>query len=193
MVQRIVDILLSKQLQNYTITDEDEKIYRYGYTLLCEVFLNFVIALIIGIVFSKIKEVIFFLCMYIPLRSFCGGWHANKIWKCTIISNMILVLQVYTVENLGNYLSSRVMLLIFFLNMICIFFIAPVETERKKIRQEEKEIYRRRIKFIFILHLIIMLIIRFFNIHNLIFSLMFVYIIQNIMLLLEKVKQKLKK
>lgn len=190
MVQKIVDVLVNKQSQNYVMTDEDEKIYRYGYVLLCEVFLNLVIALIIGIVFSKTKEVIFFLGMYIPLRSFCGGWHADKIWKCTVISNVILLLQVYGIENIIMYLSISGMLLIFFLNMICIFFIAPVETEMKKISHGEKQIYRRRIKLIFTLHLIIVLIITLGNANEFIFSLMFVYIIQNTMLLLEIVKQK---
>lgn len=38
MVQKIVDALVNKQSQNYVMTDEDEKIYRYGYVLLCEVF-----------------------------------------------------------------------------------------------------------------------------------------------------------
>lgn len=128
--------------------------------------------------------------MYIPLRSFCGGWHADKIWKCTVISNAILLLQVYGLERLLSHLSIVVMLLIFLLNMICIYFVAPVETEMKKISQEEKQIYKRRIKLIFTLHLIIMLIITLGNIDELIFSLMFVYIIQNIMLLLEIVKHK---
>lgn len=190
MIQKIVDVLVNKQSQNSVMTSEDEKIYRYGYVLLCKVFLNLVIALIIGIVFSKTKEVIFFLGMYIPLRSFCGGWHADKIWKCTVISNAILLLQVYGLENLLSHLSIKVMLFIFFLNIICIFFMAPVETEMKKISQEEKQIYKRRIKLIFTLHLIIMLIIILGNIDELIFSLMFVYIIQNIMLLLEIVKHK---
>lgn len=190
MVQKIVDVLVNKQSQNSVMTHEDEKIYRYGYILLCEVFLNLAIALTIGIVFSKTKEVIFFLGMYISLRSFCGGWHADKIWKCTVISNAILLLQVYGLENLLSHLSIKVMLFIFFLNMICIFFMAPVETEMKKISQEEKQIYKRRIKLIFTLHLIIMLIITLGNIDELIFSLMFVYIIQNIMLLLEIVKHK---
>ena len=192
MIQKIVDILVNKQSQNYIITDEDEKIYRYGYVLLCEVFLNLVIALAIGIVFSKTKEVIFFLGMYIPLRSFCGGWHADKIWKCTVISNVILLLQVYGLEKLLSHLSIRVMLLIFFLDMICIFFMAPVETEMKKISQEEKQIYRRRIKLIFTLHLIIMLVITLGNVNEFIFSMMFVYIIQNVMLLLEIVKHRKK-
>lgn len=65
MIQTIVDALVNKQSQNYIATDEDEKIYRYGYILLCEVFLNLVIALAIGIVFSKTKAVIFFLvCIF---------------------------------------------------------------------------------------------------------------------------------
>lgn len=193
MIQKIVDALVNKQSQNYIITDEDEKIYRYGYILLCEVFLNLVIALTIGIFFSKTKEVIFFLGMYIPLRSFCGGWHADKIWKCTVISNAILLLQVYGLEKLLNHLLIRVMLLIFFLNIICIFFMAPVETEMKRISHQEKQIYRRRIKLIFALHVIIMLILTLGNANEFIFSLMFVYIIQNTMLLLEIVKQKNKK
>lgn len=191
MIQKIVDALVNKQSQNYAMTDEDEKVYRYGYILLCEVILNFVIALIVGIVFSKIKMVFFFLGVYIPLRSFCGGWHADKIWKCTIISNVILLLQVYGLENLINHLSIRMMLLIFFLNMICIFLIAPVETGMKKINYEEKLTYRRKIKLILALHLIVMLIILLVDINEYIFSMMFVYLIQTIMLMLEIVKQRL--
>ncbi len=188
MIQKIVDALVNMQAQNSAMTSEDEKIYRYGYVLLCEVFLNLVTALTIGIVFSKTREVIFFLGMYIPLRSFCGGWHADKIWKCTVISNAILLLQVYGLKNLISNLSIKVMLVIFFLNMICIFFMAPVETEMKKISREEKQIYRKRIKLIFTLHLVIMLIITLGKVNEFIFSMMFVYVIQNIMLFLGVVK-----
>ena len=188
MIQTIVDALVNKQSQKCTMTDEDKKIYSYGYILVCEVVLNLVIALVIGIVFSKTKTIMFFLGMYIPLRSFCGGWHADKIWKCTVISNAILLLQVYGLENLLSHLSITVMLLIFFLNMMCVFFMAPVETEMKKISHEEKQIYRRRIKLIFALHIIIMLIITLVDVNEFVFSMMFVYIIQNTMLLLEIVK-----
>lgn len=190
MIQKIVDVLVNKQSKNQVMTDEDEKIYRYGYVLLCEVFFNIIIALAIGIVFSRTKELIFFLSMYIPLRSFCGGWHANKIWKCTVISNAILLLQVYGLEKLLSHLSIGTMLLMFFLNMICIFFIAPVGTEMKRISHQEKHIYRRKIKLIFILHLIIMLILTLGSVYELIYSMMFVYIIQNIMLLLQLIKHR---
>ena len=190
MVQKIVDALVNKQSQKHVMTYEEEKIYRYGYVLLCEVILNLVIALAIGIVFSKTKAIMFFLGMYIPLRSFCGGWHADKIWKCTVISNVILLLQVYGIENIINYLSIRWMLVIFFLNMVCVFFIAPVETEMKKISQDEKQIYKGIIKFILAFHVIIVMITVLFDVNEFVFSMMFVYIIQNVMLLMEIVKQR---
>ena len=190
MVQKIVDALVNKQSQNYVMTDEDEKIYRYGYVLLCEVVLNLVIALAIGIVFSKTKEVIFFLGMYIPLRSFCGGWHADKIWKCTVISNVILLLQVYGIENIKMYLSMNGMLLIFFFNIICVCFISPVDTEMKKISQDEKKTYKRKIKFILIFHVIIAIITVLSDADEFTFGLMFVYIMQNVMLLMEIIKHK---
>ena len=190
MIQKIVDALVNKQSQNYVMTDEDEKIYRYGYVLLCEVFLNLIIALAIGIVFSKTKEVIFFLGMYIPLRSFCGGWHADKIWKCTVISNVILLLQVYGIENIKMYLSMSGMLLIFFFNMVCVYFISPVDTEMKKISQDEKKTYKRKIKFILIFHVIIAIITVLSDADEFTFGLMFVYIMQNVMLLMEIVKHK---
>ena len=190
MVQKIVDALVKKQSQNYAMTDEDEKIYKYGYTLLCEVFLNSVIALAIGIAFSKIKEVIFFLAMYIPLRSFCGGWHADKIWKCTVISNVILLLQVYGIENIKMYLTMSGMLLIFFFNMVCIYFISPVDTEMKKISQDDKKIYKRKIKLILVFHVIIAIISVLADADEFVFSLMFVYIIQNVMLLMEIIKHR---
>lgn len=189
MIQKIVDALMNKQSQNCVISHDDEKIYRYGYVLLCEVVLNIIIAFAIGIFFSKMKEVSFFLGMYIPLRSFCGGWHANKIWKCTVISNIILLLQVYGIEKIIMHLSIKEMLLSLFLNMVCIYFIAPVETEMKKISLDERKIYRRKIRFIFIFHVIIVIISVRFDIAEFVYSTMYVYIVQNILLLMEIIKQ----
>lgn len=187
MINKIVEALISKQSQNEIITDEDEQIYRYGYILLCEVVLNLAITLVIGIIFSKIKEILFFLCVYIPLRSFCGGWHANKIWKCTIISNAILLLQVYCIENMINFISSEGMLMICFFNMICVFFIAPIETEKKKISHDERLVFRKKIKVILGLHLITILTTILLDSRQFEFSVLFAYVIQSIMLFLEMV------
>ncbi|MDD6057092.1 MAG: accessory gene regulator B family protein [Clostridiales bacterium] len=190
MIQKIVDTLIERQSQNYEMTDDDEQIYRYGYILLCEVILNLIIALIVGVVFSKVKEVLFFLGVYIPLRSFCGGWHADRIWKCTLISNGILLLQIYAIGNIIKYLRSSVMFAIFFFNMLYIFLVAPVEIKEKQINWDEKRIYRKKIKLILAINLLIMVFVVLFDVREFVFTMMFIYIIQSIMLVLEIMKQK---
>lgn len=32
-----------------------------------------------------------FSCIFIPLRMYCGGWHASKSWACSVLSNIIIV------------------------------------------------------------------------------------------------------
>ena len=60
MVQKAVDMILNRQFNNSMITNDKISIYRYGYTLLIETFINFVLALLIGIVFDAVFSVIIF-------------------------------------------------------------------------------------------------------------------------------------
>ncbi len=184
-----MDTFINIQGENDAMTDTDKKIYRYGYILLFEVLLNLMIALGIGIFFSKMQAVLFFLGAYIPLRSFCGGWHADEIWKCTIISNVILLLQIFCIENIIEYLSIAQMMAIYFFNIFFILLMAPVETESKKISQDERQHYKRKIKFFIGIHLMIMVMLIRWGVKEYIFSMMFVYFVQNMMLLMEMVKK----
>ena len=70
MIQMIVNVLVKKQSQHQAMTDEDEKIYRYGYILLCEVILNLIIALVIGIVYSKFNITMFFFRYVYSVKKF---------------------------------------------------------------------------------------------------------------------------
>ena len=67
MVQKAVDMILNRQFNNSMITNDKISIYRYGYTLLIETFINFVLALLIGIVFDAVFSVIIFLAFFVPL------------------------------------------------------------------------------------------------------------------------------
>ena len=73
MIQRIVDGIIEKQVEHQTITKEEINIYKYGYFLLLEVFINVIISISVGLVFNDLKTVLMFLILYIPLRSYSGG------------------------------------------------------------------------------------------------------------------------
>ena len=74
-------------------------------------------------------------------------------------------------------------------NIFFILLMAPVETESKKISQDERQHYKRKIKFFIGIHLMIMVMLIRWGVKEYIFSMMFVYFVQNMMLLMEMVKK----
>ncbi|CVI68993.1 putative accessory gene regulator protein [Clostridiales bacterium CHKCI001] len=192
MIQKIVDTIIHKQMDEQVMSVENEKVYRYGYTLLCEVVLNLIIALIIGFIFGQLKITLFFLFMYIPLRSFCGGWHAKEIWQCTVISNSILLLQIYSKRYMLPDISN-VLLIIFVICLLSILYISPVETLTKKISESEQRLYKKKIYCITVIQMVVLAILVLIGASEYIFSLVYVYVIQNVMLVLELIKNKLHK
>lgn len=192
MVQRIVDKIIEKQLKENVITVEEVNIYRYGYTLVCEVIINIFIAVIIGIAFRELTTVLLFLCMYIPLRSFCGGWHADKIWKCTILSNIILLILVLVDKYLIENCDISIMVIAFIVCLSLVFLLAPVDTKTKPLTVDEKRVYKRKINVMLILHILIMMIMVIFNLKNIVFIICFMYVVQSDVLIFEIISKKSK-
>lgn len=193
MIQKIVDRIVDRQIKNQSIEQEDINIYKYGYFLLFEVLINLIISLMIGMVFCDIKTVILFLVLYIPLRTYSGGWHADKLWKCTFISSLILVIA----EILSNYCIEYIPVMycvpVMILSGIYILVVSPVDTESKPLENEEKKLYGRKVKIIYILHIIALLLFMFFRERKGILILEYVCMVQVIMLVVEKIKKTNKK
>ena len=90
MIEKIVNKLLDTQIKSGLLKNETIPIYRYGYTLLIEVTINVILSLLIGFALGEIGIVILFNLIFIPLRGFCGGWHAGKSWLGTMTSAIVL-------------------------------------------------------------------------------------------------------
>ena len=70
--------------------------------------------------------------------------------------------------------------------------MAPVETESKKINANERCIYKKRIYCIILIHAVIFVALVLVGVKKYIFSMGYVYVVQNVMLVLEVLKNKLK-
>ena len=194
MLEKLVNKIIKKQIEKKTIGQEEVGIYRYGYFLLFEVLLNIIIAFIIGILFKYLKTIIVFLAVYIPIRTYSGGWHADKLWKCTVISNIMIVgielLVKYCTKALNNnivYINSFVVL---FICIVYICVVSPVDTKTKPLNAKEKKIYKNKLLRIIVFQICILLIFVFSKAKAEIFILEYGYLMQTIMLLMEKMKNK---
>lgn len=71
------------------------------------------LALSLGLVMREIGLVLIFHLFFIPLRVFCGGWHAGKNCICTLVSFFVLTISVivgkYEIIQYGSFIWIVVM------------------------------------------------------------------------------------
>ena len=133
------------------LKEGDKAVYEYGYTLLLEIVSNIAIALVLGAIMGEVKILIGMLLLLIPLRSFCGGWHASHVCTCTILSNLsILMILVMMKQEILLDISEMIALEIFCLIIISIF--APLDSVNKPLSVRKKKRYKRITILILLAH-----------------------------------------
>ena len=135
--------MVSAQIRLGTIQESNRKVYEYGYQLMIEAFINVVISLLLGAVLGCFKEVVFFLIVFMPLRSFCGGYHAAKTWQCTVLSNLVvlLVIVVSKVSLLAGIITPVYILGDIVIGGMIVLF-APVDNENRRLGEKERRRYK---------------------------------------------------
>lgn len=155
MVEKIVNHIVDCQISLGRIKQEESGVYQYGYTLFFEKLINIAIVILICIVTNKWLEIWSFLLAVIPLRSFAGGWHANKFWQCAIISNfmvalMLLIIDKVSIENEVIYIVFEIIVL------FIILLIIPTQNSNKPLTPAELKKYKKITIFIWIIECCIM-------------------------------------
>ncbi len=134
----IADIL---EQQNKFIA-EDKELYRYGIQQGLNLALNILTTIIIGVLCGMIYPSILFLICYIPLRSFCGGYHTKTHLRCYIYS----VIMITGILLVAKYFTFSVLMyeILVLGSLVVIFLLAPVEDKNKVLDSDEKRVFRKR-------------------------------------------------
>lgn len=188
MIKNIVSFLLEKQKKGL-LNDDTIPIFQYGYTIMIEIMLNIMISIIVGIVIGEIGIILLFNLFFIPLRGFCGGWHAKKSWICTVVSFLTLILAVlagkYQVMNYNEVLWVIALVIA----VTIILWMAPVDSEAKRLSESEVNHYKRIIRVIVFVEIIAFLLLFGMKIIDFASCVGMVFIIQCISLLVTKVSK----
>ena len=150
--QKITDRLCSQDI----IEDADKELYAYGFNMLLTVSLNIISTIIIGLLFGMVFESIAFLVAYIPLRSYAGGYHARTPLRCYIISLLLIVLILLTLNLIGE--SVLALFILSGIGTIICVTMSPVEDANKPLDGIEKQVYRKKAMIILAIEIIILII-----------------------------------
>lgn len=140
---RIADLLLRK----HHIEESMYNIYQYGLQMTLEIGCSFITSIIVCYIWGKVIEGILFFVIFIPLRSYLGGFHMKSYWACFICSLVTLIAVLGLSPFAPKYYISW---LILGISIVMIFF----EAKKEKMKDAEGRYFYPKICVIILLILI---------------------------------------
>lgn len=163
MIERMVNWLINRQILLGNLKKEEISVYRYGYTLMLERILNYLILLSIVILTKQWTTVFIFLLSFIPIRSYAGGWHANKFVVCVLVSNFSIIMSII-ISQISTIVMPIYYTLVAIYTMLILWKYAPVENEKKRLEKAEKKKYRKCALCILLLEIIAQIVMYSMNV-----------------------------
>lgn len=128
----ISDMMAFYLLNKKLITEDELPIYKYGLGAFVNSFSQIILLFLLGLCYRMVFETVAFLLVFVLIRRFTGGYHANTKLKCLLSSVLIW----FIATSLGKVtFSINVIFLTYVIIVISSFFItfkyAPVEHRNK--------------------------------------------------------------
>lgn len=138
--------IAKKLYQESIIEKSDVDACIYGIQITMANLINFAIALSIGLFTDTLIEMALFYSIFVSLRFFCGGYHAESYLKCFSLFSVTCLCylgMLRVVTEYGRYKTVLFVVAVIFLG-ICIFAKAPIEHENRPFTVEERVQFRKR-------------------------------------------------
>lgn len=182
MIEQLAESLTAIHIESGVISESQRALYKYGYTVLMEMFINFFLTFMMGIWSGKVSLVVIFSLMFIPLRSYCGGWHAHKDWMCMLFSLGTLFVVIFFERYLFLFRSQ--LMYIEVISVIAILRLAPMDSDTKPLDEKERKNFRNIARVILFLEILILLVSIYFKCRLLVLSIIFAHGFQGMSLIL---------
>lgn len=136
LVSQIVNFITEQDV----ISDESDvqDFYRYGIEISISSLLNIVLVVIAGILIHHIIESIVFLSLFILIRSFTGGYHADTYFRCNLLMCTTFILTALANSIFSNKFSLSIIIVLICVTELIVSILGPIENKNKPIDDSKK-------------------------------------------------------
>ena len=129
-----------EQIANKSSDNNEEKeIVYFGLKRLKVILIAGILVIITGMLLQEINQTILYIACLLPLRQNAGGYHMQKIWKCSVFSYIILVLMIFYLKYIELNVGVSAILLI--CSILIISLLSPVCNKNHYLDNMEKKVY----------------------------------------------------
>lgn len=182
MIKKIANKATFALVNHKVISGDDFTIYSFGIELFIFKAINSFVILAIGFFLKEFAATVVILLLFSVIRPYIGGYHASSRRSCFVYSVLLMTAAIVAFKFHMVY-DCKVILVIAVLSSICIYCLAPSDTESKRL--DKKEIVRYRTISLIVLGLMLAVtIIALFVYRPVAEMIALVFLLQTILLLL---------
>lgn len=144
MIEKCTKVVVGWLISCDAIDEKNRELYSYAvYSVFLSVY-PLIFAICFGSVIGEMERSIFIIVPFAIIRKFCGGYHTKNSWSCLLVSSLLLLLCIV--------LSSYIRYVCFFtimtmLAVMSLIYFSPIDSENKKLGQEEYIRYKKMTVF----------------------------------------------
>ena len=142
MFDKISGFITDTLIEGKVIKSEERNLYLYCFGTIIEMSANLLATLIIGILLHRFIETLIFMLVFIPLRSFAGGYHCEKAESCFILSIFVYSTVMLSYKYLYG-ISIYWICAICLADFIAVIIMSPVVSPNKPLSAKGKNKNRR--------------------------------------------------
>lgn len=137
--------ILTNKLEKYNIIPAKySRHYQFCFEYIFENVLFMLSLLTVSFLIREPIAGLIFISILLPMRSFCGGFHASSKNKCTLLSYIFFVVYLISVISINKIKpTSFLMLFLYFFGIILLCIISPIDTPAKRFNNTQKEKMKR--------------------------------------------------
>lgn len=137
MEHSIAKRVVAYMLNNNIIASDYCEVYIYGIELILSFIISTSIIMLIGMALGQLIQTLTFLVVFVGLRRFTGGYHANSYFICKMftIGTYLIVLLLSNISNI----DIPQIAIITILGLLIIIIWGPIENPNKPLTLNEKK------------------------------------------------------
>ena len=143
MIKWIAAVTAKWLLRAGAISASDVELYEYGIYSFLFTLCPLGLVLVISLFLHMAAEGILLIIPFILIRKFCGGFHFQSSVLCGIVSTAVLTVFLLGVRLVLSTEAYNWWALLLFLAAIQISIFSPIDSEGRKLTQNEKRVFKR--------------------------------------------------
>ncbi len=144
MLDKISKLILKFIVTYNAIDANDENMmafYKYGIELTLSSIINIFMILFLSMICDTWLEGIVFLAIFIPIRQFTGGYHADTYFRCNVVFSFCYLITLLATKLLFEHQNIVISIILCVTEILFISIACPIDNRHKTISNKKQ--YKR--------------------------------------------------